>query len=147
MFVFLSYTWSIMRRWPNSQLWWIVWSIVATFWSQKKSICHLTIINSSSSDSIFWNNLPLQRSLFQMKVIKSRHRNHPTDEHIKCCFTCAKVIMNPLSVRCHKICSVMYQLLSRKFNEKYAFIMVNCFSLTRSVCNKWNNSTVICLML
>jgi hypothetical protein len=146
MVVFLSYTWSIRQRWPNSQLWWIVWSIVATFWSQSKAIHHLNM-NNSCIWQHFWNNLPLQRSLFRMKIIKSRYRSHLTDEHMNYCFTCAKVIMNPLSVRCQKICHVMHHLLSRKVNEKHAFIMVNCFSLTRSVSNKWNNSNVICLML
>jgi hypothetical protein len=58
-----------------------------------------------------------------------------------------QVILNLLSVNYRKICSVINQLHNRKVSEKRLLIMVNCFSLKRSVFNKRNNRTFICLML
>jgi hypothetical protein len=58
-----------------------------------------------------------------------------------------KVILNLLSVSYGKLCSVMYQLHSRKVSEKHLLIMVNCFSLKRSFFDKRKNCTFICLML
>jgi hypothetical protein len=52
-----------------------------------------------------------------------------------------QVILNLLSVSYRKICSVMHQLHSRKVSEKRLLIMVNCFSLKRSIFNKRNNCT------
>jgi hypothetical protein len=57
-----------------------------------------------------------------------------------------QVILNLLPVSYRKICSVMH-LHNRKVNEKHLLIMVNCFSLKRSIFNKRNNCTFICLML
>jgi len=62
-------------------------------------------------------------------------------------FTSAQVLMNPLPVSYHKISNAMYQLCNRTVNEKHLLIMVNCFSLNRSIFNKQKNCTVICLML
>jgi hypothetical protein len=47
-----------------------------------------------------------------------------------------QVILNPFSVSYRKICSVMHQLHSRKVSEKHLLIIVNCFSLKRSIFNK-----------
>jgi hypothetical protein len=58
-----------------------------------------------------------------------------------------QVILNLLSVSYRKIYSVMYQLHNRKVSVKHLLIMVNCFSLKRSIFNKINNFTFICLML
>jgi hypothetical protein len=58
-----------------------------------------------------------------------------------------QVILNLLSVSYRKIRSVMHQLHNRKVSEKHLLIMVNCYSLKRSIFNKRNNCTFICLML
>jgi hypothetical protein len=46
------------------------------------------------------------------------------------------MLISLLSVSYRKICSVMHQLHSRKVSEKHLLIMVNCFSLKRSIFNK-----------
>jgi hypothetical protein len=46
-----------------------------------------------------------------------------------------------------KIRSVMHEPRNRKVNEIHLLIMVHCFSLKRSIFNKCNNCTFICLML
>jgi hypothetical protein len=40
-----------------------------------------------------------------------------------------QVMLNLLSVRCRKICSIMHQLHNRKVSEKHLLMMVNCFGL------------------
>jgi hypothetical protein len=54
---------------------------------------------------------------------------------------------NILSVIVRKLCSVMRQIRSRKFNEERLLIVVNYFSLKRSNFHKQNNCTVVCSML
>jgi len=44
--------------------------------------------------------------------------------------------MNPLEVSYHKIYSVVHQLHSGKVDEKHLLIVVNYFSLKRSIVNK-----------
>jgi hypothetical protein len=58
-----------------------------------------------------------------------------------------QVTLNLLSVSYCKICSVVHQLHNRKVSEKHLLITVNCFSLKRSIFNKRNNCTFVCLML
>jgi hypothetical protein len=58
-----------------------------------------------------------------------------------------QVILNLLSVSYRKICGVMHQHHDRKVSEKHLLIMVNCFNLKRSIFNKRNNCTFMCLML
>ena len=60
-------------------------SITAACWSLLQCSCRLGTSNSSSSDNMFWINLPLRRSLHQT-----------IDEHSSA-FTRAPVNMNPLS--------------------------------------------------
>jgi hypothetical protein len=58
-----------------------------------------------------------------------------------------QVILNLLSVSYRKICSVMHQLHNRKVSEKHLLMIVNCFTLKRSIFNKRNNWTFIyCLV-
>jgi hypothetical protein len=59
-------------------------SIAATFWSLSKFICRLSMINSSSFDSILFGSTYLRDEAFsQMKILKSRYRNRLTDERLK----------------------------------------------------------------
>jgi hypothetical protein len=95
------------------------------FWSLPAFICRISTINSSSFDSTFWINL----SLWSLMNIL----NTP--------FTNAHVIMNPLPLSYSKVRSVMYQLCNRTVNEKHLLIVVNCFSMKRSIFNKWKHCT------
>jgi hypothetical protein len=58
-----------------------------------------------------------------------------------------QIILNLLSVSYRNVYSVMRHLHNRKVSEKRLLIMVNCFSLKKSIFNKRNNFTFICLML
>jgi len=51
-------------------------------------------------------------------------------------FTCASVIMNPPSVSYGKVCSATHQLRNWKANENQLFIMVNYFSMKKSIFKK-----------
>jgi hypothetical protein len=117
--------------WPNSRSWPVVWSIVATFFKIAYLMhnwrCKLGLHELSSAK----RNTPYRR-FFELL-------NNPHGLY--------QVILNLVSVSYHKICSVMHQLHNKKVSEKHLLIMVNCFSLKRSIFNKRNNCTFCCLML
>jgi len=91
-----------------------------------KVICRLCTMNSTF-DSVFG----------------SRFRSRLTDEHIKYGLHCAQVIMNRPSANYSRICSFVHQLRNTKVNDKRLLIVANCFSLKRSIFNKWNNCAFV----
>jgi hypothetical protein len=92
------------------------------FQNFEKFICCFNAISSFLCDSIFWINLHLRRSLLlgennYIKIPK------PTDVHSKIPPSLvACVIVKPLAVRCHKMCSVMHKLRNRKLNKSFLLL-------------------------
>jgi hypothetical protein len=83
----------------------------------------------------------------QMKIIKSRHRSRLTDEHLKYCLHLCLSNFEPSFSKLSQGMQCHAYNHNRKVSEKHILIMVNWFSLKRSIFNKRNNCTFICLML
>jgi hypothetical protein len=87
--------------------------------------------------TVFFGSPYLYEEAFsQMKTIKSIYGSLLSHEPLKYCLHLCQVILIPISVSHHKICSAIRHLRNRKINDKHLVIMVKCSSLKRSIFDK-----------
>jgi hypothetical protein len=75
----------------------------------------------------------------QLEIIKSKYRSRLTDELLKYRLHLCLSTYEPPGSTLSQTCRVM--------DKVYLLIMINNFSLKRSIFNEYNNCTFICLIL